>query len=107
MTQNSSRLLSSIGLAKKAGKLVSGTEAVCDAIRRGGIFLVLFASDVSDNTKKRLSDCCRFYGIPLHDSAYPMETLGMAIGKTHAACVGITDEHFSKLIESNLINRIE
>lgn len=45
------KLLSLIGLARKAGKLTVGTEAVCDAIRGGKVKLVIASAEASDNTK--------------------------------------------------------
>ena len=50
------KLLSLIGLARKAGKLTVGTEAVCDSIRGGKVKLVIASAEASDNTKKRISN---------------------------------------------------
>ena len=102
MKDKNHQLLFSIGLARKAGKLLSGTESVCDGIRGGKIRLVIASCDVSENTKKRISDCCTHYGVSLSIAPADKETLGSAIGKPFAACVGITDENLSKLISRNL-----
>ena len=75
---------------------------VCDGIRHGKIRIVVSAVDNSDNTKKRISDCCAYYKVPLYISEADKETLGRAIGKTHAACIGVTDENLSELISRNL-----
>ncbi len=96
------QLLFRIGLARRAGKLLVGTEMVCDGIRNGKVRIVVSAADNSDNTKKRISDCCSFYKIPLFISDVDKETLGHAIGKTHAACVGVADDNLSELISRNL-----
>ena len=102
--KNLKQLLFSVGLARKAGKLVSGTDFVCDDIRKNKIFLVVCAGDVSDNTKKKISDCCTYRGVALHVTDISKEVLGHAIGKPFAACVGITDNNLSELISRN-INR--
>ena len=100
--KNLKQLLFSVGLARKAGKLVSGTDSVCDEIRKNKIFLVLCASDVSDNTKKKISDCCTYHGVKLCCCDVSKEVLGKSIGKPFSACVGITDQNLSELISRNL-----
>ena len=102
--KNLKQLLFSIGLARKAGKLISGTDFVCDGIRQKKIFLVVCAGNVSDNTKKKISDCCAYYHTMLYITEISKEMLGHAIGKSFAACVGITDNNLSELISRN-INR--
>ena len=102
--KNLKQRLFSIGLAKKAGKLISGTDSVCDEIRKNKVFLVVCAGDVSDNTKKKISDCCTYYRITVHFTGLSKEMLGNAIGKSFAACIGITDKNLSELISRN-INR--
>ncbi len=89
--------LSYIGIAKKAGKLVSGTDMVCDTLRRGGRLPVFAASDVSDGTRKKLSDKCTFYGAELVTLDVTSAELAHGIGKTGAvAAVYISDEGLSK-----------
>ena len=98
------QLLFSIGLARKAGKVISGTDFVCDGIRKGKILLTVCSDDVSDNTRKKISDCCAYYRTPLCFADVSKEMLGKAIGKSFTACVGITDQNLSELISRN-INR--
>ena len=102
--KNIKQLLFSIGLARKAGKLVSGTDFVCDAIRNKKIFLVVCSESVSDNTRKKISDCCAYYHTDLRFADVSKEALGKAIGKTFTACVGVADKNLSELISRN-INR--
>ena len=47
-----------LGLAMKAGKVVSGEFAVDKSIKEGSAFLVIIASDASDNTRKKFSNSC-------------------------------------------------
>ena len=56
------RIYSMLGLAMKAGKVVSGEFAVDKSIKDGSAWLVIIASDASDNTTKKFSD---FSGNPL------------------------------------------
>ncbi|MCQ2771165.1 MAG: ribosomal L7Ae/L30e/S12e/Gadd45 family protein [Clostridia bacterium] len=99
MDNNLKNLLFRIGLARKAGKLISGTELVCDAVRDGKVKLVVIASDASANSMKRITNCVKFYE---QDSeivdGLTTSDLGYAIGKSPVACIGITDDNFKKLI---------
>ena len=53
--------LSLLGLAARAGKVVSGEFAVEKSVKSGKTFLVLVAEDASANTKKNFSDMCTYY----------------------------------------------
>ncbi len=84
--------ISYIGIAKKAGKLVSGTDMVCDVLRRGGKLPVFAANDISDVTRKKLADKCAFYGAELIYINCSTADLAHGIGKTGAvAAVYIND----------------
>jgi len=92
-------VLMRIGLGKKAGKIVFGTEAVCDAMRDKKVILALIAEDASDNSKKRICNCASYYNTKTETmDGVSTETLGASIGKSSVACIGITDENFVKLI---------
>ncbi len=87
-----SRVLSYIGIAKKAGKLTFGTAAVCDMLRKGGKNPVFAASDISSATEKKLADKCAFYGVKFVRLSENTAELGHSIGKTGAvAAVYISD----------------
>ena len=105
MTTPEEKLLSTLGLCARARKLVMGTPMVCEAVRdpKAPVVAVLEASDTSDNTHKRLSDKCAFYGVPLYRIAADTSRLGWAVGKTGAvAAVGITDENLYKALADKL-----
>ncbi|WP_377889204.1 YlxQ family RNA-binding protein [Alkalihalobacillus sp. R86527] len=84
-----------LGLAQRAGKLVSGEELVVKEIRRKHASLVLLADDASDNTKKKITDKAATYGIPVCIVAGRYE-LGHAIGKAQRVTIAVTDEGFAK-----------
>ena len=58
MGNSPDRVLSALGLAKRAGKVISGTEQVQDAVRDKKAFLVLAARDISDNSRKKITNTC-------------------------------------------------
>ena len=101
MSQN--KFLSTLGLARVAKKLATGTEQVRDTVKKHKAVLVILASDTSDNTKKELLDSCSFYGAEAIVSEYTMSELATALGKLHnVACVAITDIGFKKLVMNTL-----
>lgn len=91
------RMISMIGLAKRAGKLVSGEFSTEQTVKNGSARLVIVAGDASDNTKKLFSDKCTYYKVPIIITK-DKEKLGQAIGKEFRASVGILDESFAKAI---------
>ena len=99
-TEGSENLLRAVGLCRKAGRLIAGTDAVCDALaEKKKPFAVFCAEDNAENTAKRLSDKCRFYGVRLVVLPAPGEALARAIGKTgRCAAVAVTDENLCRLV---------
>ena len=93
--------LSLLGLAMKAGKVVSGEFAVEKYVKEGKEHLVLVAEDASKNTKKSAHDMCVFYEVPLYDIG-TKEELGRAIGKEYRALIAVTDENFAKAMTKKL-----
>lgn len=90
-----------LGLATRAGKVVSGEFAVEKSVKSGAAYLVLVAEDSSDNTKKMFTDMCSFYEVPF--AVYgTKEGLGHAIGKEYRASLAVQDEGFVKTIQKHL-----
>ena len=85
------KLLSLLGIAQKAGKVVSGGFLCEKAIKSREAKLVIIAEDAQKNTVSTISNKCTFYHIPY--SFYGVkETLGHAIGKQERSCVAVTDQ---------------
>lgn len=94
------RILGSLGLCSKAGKLIFGVPMIIEAMQKGKkIHLVLEAGDTSDNTHKKITDKCSFYGVEKIRLECGGGELASAVGKTSSlAAVAITDEGFFKMI---------
>ncbi len=90
--------LSTLGLCARAGKIVAGTQMVCDALKEKKLHLVISASGNSENTQKRISDRCTYYNIPLILCSATSEELGHALGKGPTAAVGITDISLARAV---------
>ncbi|WP_294579251.1 ribosomal L7Ae/L30e/S12e/Gadd45 family protein [uncultured Thomasclavelia sp.] len=89
-----------LGLASRARKVTTG-ETLLQKIRSNKVYLVIIASDASDNTKKKLSDKCTSYNIDYH-IAGDIEHLSRAIGKHNRVAVGILDTGFAKLLKQKI-----
>ena len=89
-----------IGLCTRARQVALG-ENVIESIRHKQASLVLYASDASDNTKKRILDKARFYGveaIEVEDST----ALSIAVGKSGRMSIAILNHGFAKKIKEKL-----
>lgn len=93
-----SKALSMLGLARRAGKVVSGEFSVEKAVRSGKAYLVVVAEDASANTRKHFTDMCTYYKLPLVFTG-TKETLGHAIGCEVRASAAVTDSGFAQSIE--------
>ena len=91
-----------ISLANKAGKLVTGEDAVRNSIRSGKVKLAIVAEDASDNTKKRFSNSAAYYKTSFIIWGLKDE-FGSCIGKSGRSVLGITDENFSRSFKEKLV----
>ena len=94
------RILGSLGLCSKAGKLIFGVPMIIEAMQKGkNVLLVLEAGDTSDNTHKKISDKCNFYQVEKIQLDIDGGALACAVGKgSTLAAVAITDEGFYKMV---------
>jgi len=104
MTKN--KVLSQLGLAQRAGKLVTGDDIVFKAVRNKQAHLVFVAGDGSDNTKKKFRDKCRTYHVPLV-IGFTRDELGESIGKLDRVIVAVTDHGFANMMKNVLITMSE
>jgi ribosomal protein L7Ae-like RNA K-turn-binding protein len=89
--------ISLVGLANRAGKIISGEELSVKEIRNGKAKLILLSADASVNTSKKITDKCKSYHVPIK-IVENRETLGHAIGKEARVVISILDEGFAKKI---------
>lgn len=77
--------LNLLGLATRAGKLITGEELVVKAVQRNEAKLVIVASDCSENTREKLKNKCQYYQVPL-EIAFTKDEISQAIGKNRSIC---------------------
>ena len=91
------RVLSFLGIAQKAGKVVSGGFLCEKAVKSREARLVILAEDAQKNTVSTIRNKCTFYHIPLCIYG-SKEALGHAIGKGDRSCVAVTDQGLANSI---------
>ena len=98
------KVLSALGLAKKAGKLTVGTNLVSTFIRNDSApSLVILACDASNNTKKLIESASRHHKVRCVRSAYTMDELSTAIGASYyISCIAVLDRGFGEMIYNHL-----
>lgn len=97
------RIYSFLGLAAKAGKLISGDEACERALKSRKVYLVIVAQDASSNTRKKFIDMCgyRDIGIVIFGEK---EHLGKHTGKTDRSVIVITGKSFASHLKEMIEN---
>ena len=95
------RIFSMIGMAMKAGKVVSGEFMTEKAVKTEEASLVIVSAQASENTKKMFRNMCTFYHVPMFCYGTKDE-LGHCMGKEFRASLAIMDEGFAKSIIKRL-----
>lgn len=87
----SSDLLSTVGLALRAGRLELGEEPVGAACRARKARLLLLAADAADNTRRRAAHFAEAGKVPAAALPFSKEELGAAVGRRSCAMLALTD----------------
>lgn len=93
------RVLQLLGLARRAGHAVVGTQAVKDAADRGELTVVIVAGDATANAWRRLEGTVGDGRVPVV-SCGTRESLGRAVGRGGAVVAGVRDRGLGERIES-------
>lgn len=95
--ENNRKVFNLIGLATKAGRMVSGEFSTEKAVKAGTAHLVIVSEEASDNTRKMFTNMCTHYQVPIYFLGKKDE-LGHAMGKEYRASLAVLDEGFAKAI---------
>lgn len=96
--KTNNKFFSNLGLAMRAGKIVTGEEFVIESVRGGSAKLVIVASDASAGTLKKVSDKCNTYQVPLLQFG-DRHQLGASIGKEARVVIAVTDAGFARMLK--------
>lgn len=91
------KVLGMLGMAKRAGKVISGSFLCEKAIRDGQAALVLIAADMSDNAKQDIIRLCGHNGVHYIEYA-DKEALGNSIGAGERAVISVNDRNFADAV---------
>lgn len=91
---NLDKLINLLGLAQRAGRLISGEEQVIQAIRKNKVQLVFLAHDAGPNLQKKITDKSNYYKIEVSTVFSTLE-LSAAVGKPRKV-IAVADTGFSK-----------
>lgn len=97
----SQKVLQLLGIAMRAGKVITGEELTIREIQNNKAKLVILSNDASANTLKKITDKCNFYNVEKHVFGSRAE-LGHAIGKESRVVLAIIDEGFTKKLSEYL-----
>ena len=86
-----------LGLARRAGKLIFGTEACKQELESKKVKLIIIATDVAERTKMNFKNICKEKDVPIFE-ILNIDELSKAIGQSNKAIIGIKDINFSKEI---------
>lgn len=92
----SSKKLRMLGLATKAGKVITGIDLCEKAVQKRKAKLVILADDAAESTKKMFSNC----GLPVVFVS-DKEILGKFTGKEFRSVCVVCDAGFAKAIQES------
>ena len=95
---NIEKARSLLGLAQRAGMLVSGEDTVGRELAKGRIRLLIIAADSSENTRRQAEKWALHHSVPLR-FFNDRGGLGDAIGKEWRAMIGVKDIGFAKELQ--------
>lgn len=94
---NNNKLLSFLGLCRRAGKMTIGNDAVIEAMISGESCLVLLAEDASQRTAKDIMETAQKNNIQIVRLSYDKQQISRALGKL-TAVISINEAGFAKKI---------
>lgn len=98
---NDSRVLSILGLARKAGKLTLGYDAVTASMQSRSSSLVLVTNDLSARTLKNIEYTAKGQSVKVMHMGHSMDDTYRALGKT-VGIISVNSEGFALKIQELL-----
>lgn len=87
------RIASYLSLANKGGKIVSGSDQVLDKLKKGGVGMLVVATDISADIGEKFRGLAQVKGVPCI-SLFTKERLGQMIGKELRSVLAVLDSGF-------------
>ncbi len=85
--------LARLGLEARAGNLLTGSEKIEVAARRGDVHMLLHASDAGEDGNRKLDQAWRVGGGEAHGLVFPLDRaiLALALGRQNVVHIALTD----------------
>ncbi len=98
---NEEKIKALLGFAQKAGKIISGDDMVIAGMKKKQVFFIVLAQDASDYVKKEVLYHIDKYQVP-YIMGFDKVELGLVIGKSPRAVLGVTDKNFAVGMQKNV-----
>jgi len=95
------RLRTCLSLGQKAGALISGYAPLRQAFAQARVLYLILAEDIATGRAEEYRSWCTQHGVP-YVTLFTKEELGHIIGKPNRSAVGLTAQHFLKLLLARL-----
>ena len=95
------KLLSMLGICRKAGRLILGADAVAESINKGDAYIVLLTHDLSRRSEKKIAAAAVHKSIKVLKIPLSMDDIGALIGKA-SGIIAVTDKGLADAVESRV-----
>ena len=95
MVHEARRVLELLGLAARAGGIITGIDAVRRGAREDQVFRVILADDAAPGQQGKLTPLLEARQVPFH-TLFTRDELGSATGRGPVSAIGITDSNFAR-----------
>ena len=90
-----------LAISMKAGRIATGYSAVHDALEKGRVFCLLYASDVSEGTKDKVAD--HSVASPRHATIFTRDELGQILNRELIGVVAILDQGLADSLWNEIV----
>ncbi|MBQ9461074.1 MAG: ribosomal L7Ae/L30e/S12e/Gadd45 family protein [Clostridia bacterium] len=94
------RLLSLLGLMRRAGKISMGFDAAAEAMSSGEAILLLLSEELSERTSGAIRKIAEQSGTCVITCKCGMDELGHAIGRRSTGIIAVNDSGFADKIKT-------
>ena len=95
------KVLNLLGIARRAGKLIMGTDSLIKVLPSKKIKLIFIAKDASLATIDKIDKKAYFYQVPVVNK-FTTEELSKALGVGSIKIIGIADDGFAKSMKEEI-----
>ena len=95
------KLLSMLGICRKAGRLIFGADAVSESIHKGEAHIVLLTHDLSRRSGEKIAAAAVHKSVKVLKIPLSMDEIGTVTGKA-SGIIAITDKGLADAVESRI-----